>query len=80
MARAIGTWKVFSMARKANGQGHTYKVGNSYRTVIHRDAYIVTAMARTPQESKRKAKEKLLTLPNLSQADEAPVNPNMKLG
>ena len=68
------------MARKANGQGHTYKVGNSYRTVIHRDAYIVTAMARTPQESKRKAKEKLLTLPNLSQADEAPVNPKMKLG
>ena len=68
------------MARKANGQGHTYKVGNSYRTVIHRDAYIVTAMARTPQESKRKAKEKLLTLPNLSPADEAPVNPKMKLG
>jgi integrase len=80
MARAIGTWKVFSMARKANGQGHTYKVGNSYRTVIHRDAYIVTAMARTPQESKRKAKEKLLTLPNLSPADEVPVNPKMKLG
>ena len=68
------------MARKANGQGHTYKVGNSYRTVIHRDAYVVTAMANTPQESKRRAKEKLLALPNLSPADEAPVNPKMKLG
>lgn len=79
MARAIGGWKEFSMARKANGQGHTYKVGNSYRTVIHRDAYVVTAMATTPQESKRKAKEKLLTLPNLSPTDEAPANPKMKL-
>lgn len=68
------------MAKKANGQGHTYKVGNSYRTVIRRGGDVVTAMASTPQESKRKAKEKLLSLPNLSPTDEAPANPKMKLG
>ena len=68
------------MAKKANGQGHTYKVGTSYRTVIRRGGDVVTAMASTPQESKRKAKEKLLTLPNLSPTDEAPANPKMKLG
>ena len=68
------------MVRKANGQGHTYKVGNSYRTVIHKNAFVITAMASTPQESKRKAKEKLLTLPNWSPTDESPVNPKMKLG
>jgi len=67
------------MARKANGQGHTYKVGNSYRTVIHKNAFVVTAMASTPQESKRKAKEKLSTLPNWSPTDEFPVNPKMTL-
>jgi len=33
------------MARKANGQGHTYKVGNSYRTVIRLGDHTITAMA-----------------------------------
>ncbi len=80
MAQAFGTWKEPSVARKANGQGHTYKVGNSYRTVIHKGVSVVTAMASTSQESKRKAKEKLLTLPNWSPTDESPVNPKMKLG
>jgi integrase len=65
--------------RKANGQGHTYKVRNSYRTVIHRDEYVVTAMAATPQESKRKAKEKLLQLPVSINSLETSTNSKIKL-
>ena len=53
------------MARKANGQGHTYKVGNSYRTVIRKGEHCITAMASTAQESRRLAKEKLELNPNL---------------
>ena len=53
------------MARKANGQGHTYKVGNSYRTVIRKGEHCITAMAATSQESRRLAKEKLELQPNL---------------
>jgi integrase len=53
------------MARKANGQGHTYKVGNSYRTAIRKGNFTVTAMAPTAQESRRRAKAKLESLPNL---------------
>ena len=67
------------MERKANGQGHTYKVRNSYRTVIHRDDYVVTAMAATPQESKRKAKEKLLQLPVRINSLETSINSKIKL-
>ena len=51
------------MSRRSNGQGHTYKVKNSYRTVIHHNGHIVTAMAATTQESRRLAKEKLEKLP-----------------
>ena len=51
------------MARKANGQGHTYKVGSSYRTVILQSGTVVTAMAKTAQQSKSLAKAKLLKLP-----------------
>jgi integrase len=79
MAYAIDKRKVYQVERKANGQGHTYKVGNSYRTVIHRDAYVVTAMAATPQESKRKAKEKLLRLPVSINSLETSVNSKIKL-
>ena len=75
----VGSWEI-EMAKKANGQGHTYKVGASYRTVIRRNAHVVTAMASTPQESKRKAKEKLLAIPTLIPSGEVPVNPKMKLG
>lgn len=50
------------MARKANGQGHTYKVGTSYRTVIKQGDKVVTAMAKTSQLSKSRAKEKLSKL------------------
>lgn len=51
------------MSRRSNGQGHTYKVGKSYRTVIHYNGHIVTAMAPTTQESRKRAKEKLEKLP-----------------
>jgi integrase len=50
-------------SRKPNGQGHTYKNGTSYRTVIQHNGHIVTASAKTIQESKRLAKEKVLSLP-----------------
>jgi len=49
--------------RKSNGQGHTYKVGNSWKTVITSQGRTVTATAKTQQESKRRAKEKVLQLP-----------------
>ena len=53
------------MARKANGQGHTYKVGNSYRTVIRCGDHSITAMATTAQDSRKKAKLKLESMPNI---------------
>jgi integrase len=53
------------MARKANGQGHTYKVGNSYRTVIRCGDHTITAMAATAQDSRKKAKLKLESMPNI---------------
>lgn len=51
------------MSRRSNGQGHTYKIKNSYRTVIHYNGHVVTAMAATVQESRKRAKEKLEKLP-----------------
>jgi len=59
------------MTRKANGQGHTYKVDNSYRTVIRKGGYVVTAMARTAQESRQRAKEKLLLKISDSESESA---------
>ena len=53
------------MARKGNGQGHTYKVGNSYRTVIRCGDHLITAMAATAQDSRKKAKLKLESMPNI---------------
>jgi integrase len=53
------------MSRKANGQGYTYKVGKSYRTVIRRGDQSVTAMAPTAQLSRQRAKEKIEKLPKL---------------
>ena len=44
--------------RNSNGLGHTYKVGNSYKTVIQRQGRIYTATAPTAQESRRRAKKK----------------------
>jgi integrase len=61
------------MPRRANGQGHTYKVGSSYRTVIHCNGHVVTAMAATVQESRRRAKEKLDLMPNVLSKNSLPV-------
>ena len=46
-------------SRKSNHQGHTYKVGNSWRTVIRINGATVSANASTQQESRKRAKEKL---------------------
>jgi integrase len=66
MASAIGKWNGRTMGkntRTSNGQGHTYKVGNSYKTVIRHKGVVVTAMAPTAQLSRAKAKEKVEELP-----------------
>ncbi len=65
------------MARKANGQGHTYKVGSSYRTVIRQGGTVVTAMAKTAQQSKSLAKAKLSKLPQ--DQSSPPGNPKLKV-
>ncbi len=65
------------MARKANGQGHTYKVGSSYRTVIRQGDTVVTAMAKTAQQSKSLAKAKLSKLPQYQSS--LPGNPKLKV-
>ena len=65
--------KDLEMVRKANGQGHTYRVGNSYRTVIRKGEHRITAMAATSQESRRLAKEKLELQPNLLSKSSLPV-------
>lgn len=57
--------KGIKMTRKANGQGHTYKVGHSYRTAIRKGDHVVTATGPTAQESRKRAKAKLESLPNL---------------
>lgn len=68
------------MARKANGQGHTYKVGNSYRTVIRRGEHSISAMAPTAQESRKRAKAKLEMLPNLMGSKSALPKARLTLG
>lgn len=68
------------MARRANGNGHTYKVGNSYRTVIRKNGYVVTAMASNPQESRKKAKQKLTAQPNLGNSTKQNEARRLKLG
>jgi integrase len=62
---ASGGSREIEMSRKANGQGYTYKVGKSYRTVIRRGDQSVTAMASTAQLSRQRAKEKIEKLPKL---------------
>ena len=52
-----------SGTRKTNGQGHTYRNGKSYRTVINDKGRTVTASGKTAAESKRRAQEKLNALP-----------------
>ena len=43
--KQLAETKDIEMARKANGQGHTYKVGNSYRTVIRKGDHCITITA-----------------------------------
>jgi integrase len=68
------------MSRRSNGQGHTYKVGSSYRTVIHHNGHIVTAMAATVQESRKRAKEKLEKLPKATSGKSALPQSKIALG
>ena len=68
------------MSRRSNGQGHTYKVGSSYRTVIHHNSHIVTAMAATVQESRKRAKEKLEKLPKATTGKNALPQSKIALG
>lgn len=68
------------MSRRSNGQGHTYKVGSSYRTVIHHNGHIVTAMAASVQESRKRAKEKLEKLPKATTRKSALPQSKIALG
>lgn len=68
------------MSRRSNGQGHTYKVGISYRTVIQHNGHIVTAMAATVQESRKRAKEKLEKLPKATTGKSALPQSKIALG
>lgn len=45
-------------SRKANGNGHTYKVGGSWKTVIEVDGRKISATNKSQQESRRIAKER----------------------
>ena len=45
-------------SRKSNGAGYTYKVGNSWKTVIEVKGRQITATNKSKQESRRLAKEK----------------------
>ena len=60
--------------RKANGHGHTYNIGGSYKTVIRHKGHVVTATAKTAQESRRIAKERTLLLPTFVQS--VPISKN----
>jgi integrase len=44
--------------RNSNGLGHTFNVGNSYKTVIRRKGRVFTATAKTQQDSRKLAKIK----------------------
>ena len=68
------------MTRKANGQGHTYKVGNSYRTVIRCGDHTITSMAATAQDSRKKAKLKLESMPNVLAKRSALPTPRLTIG
>lgn len=48
--------------RKANGNGYTYKVGGSWKTVIEVDGRKITATNKSQQESRRITKERAETV------------------
>lgn len=60
--------------RRSNGQGHTYKIGNSWKTVITIQGRTVTTTAKSQQESKRRAKEKVSHLPVANHGKQLGVN------
>jgi len=45
-------------SRKSNGSGYTYRVGNSWKTVIEVGGRRITATNKSKQESRRLAKDK----------------------
>ena len=45
-------------SRKTNGNGYTYKVGKSWKTVIQVNGHLVSATNKSAQESKRLAKDR----------------------
>jgi integrase len=79
MVFATGNWNGIDMAKKANGQGYTFKVGSSFRTVIKHNGYVVTAMARTAQESRKLAKAKLSQLPSIKRTQDSESLEKLKL-
>jgi len=46
--------------RKSNGFGHTYKVGNSWRTVIRHQGQVISASSTIKDESRKRARDKYL--------------------
>jgi hypothetical protein len=46
--------------RKSNGFGHTYKVGNSWRTVIRHQGQVISASSTTKDVSRKRARDKYL--------------------
>ncbi len=69
---------MMSGTRKANRQGCTYKRGSAYRTVIKIDGQVITATAKSKEDSRRLAKERLCK----AEAEKAALIPsaNMTLG
>ena len=60
--------------RKSNGFGHTYKVGNSWRTVIRYQGQVISASSSIKDESRKRAREKYL----LAVSDKRPIAPTDK--
>jgi integrase len=64
------------MRRKSNGYGHTYKVGNSWRTVIRHQGRIISANSTNKNESRKRAREKYLLAisgPNIRSGSETSI-------
>ena len=53
-------------SRKSNGSGYTYRVGNSWKTVIEVGGRRITATNKSKQESHRLAKDKASKTGNIN--------------
>ena len=60
--------------RKSNGFGHTYKVGNSWRTVIRHQGHVISASSTIKDKSRKRAREKYL----LAVSGNNPITPTDK--